>query len=254
MAGSFYVEFNPPVPRTFLEQTYNLGDTLLDNKEHHLELKLGIVKLQKKFQARIFLYMIPKTSSPVIVTIPTAVNYVSLSPEDFRQIIEDRHCEEFFTQKLKTNMSYTMDETKIECNKQKMQMQILKTKTRFWGENSVILTPKNYFDLQLFYIESIDDTLLIMEEVWADIATQHYENVYSKLFKHYAKHKELKVNEANTRKKLRSIYYKIKGTVKSPASNCFSTTILGILISTYFHKLTLKALREVSYLRRGKLL
>ncbi len=83
MAGSFYVEFNPPVPRTFLEQTYNLGDTLLDNKGHHLELKLGIVKLQKKFQARIFLYMIPKTSSPVLVSIPTAVNYVSLSPVNF---------------------------------------------------------------------------------------------------------------------------------------------------------------------------
>ncbi len=253
VTGAYYIELRPPVPITVLEHTYDVRGEDDDQQQRRLQLKIGIVKIHRRFHCRLFLYMVK--SGGGIATAPT--NYISLSVSEFRKIVEDDDFEAFFKRGddvniVPVNLSSTIEEAEITCKITNNYMRIAKTIVRFLGENYVDITSENWFAIREYYEESLDDLLYIMQEEWAEIATQEYETLYNKLLKHYMKHKDLDVTDSNTRKKLKNIYYKTKALWKVPFQSCFTTTILSILISTYYHKLTLKVFRTISYLRRRR--
>ncbi len=258
VTGAYYIELRPPVPITVLEHTYDVRGGDDDDQQQQqqqqsqrLQLKIGIVKIHGRFECRIFVYMVNNGGG--IATAPT--NYVSLSVSEFRKIVEDDDFEAFFKRDtVVVNVTSKIEEAEITCKVSNNYMRIAKTIVRFLGENYVDITRGNWLAIREYYEESLDDLLYTMSEEWAEIATQTYEELFTKLLRHYIKHKDLEVTDVNTRTKLKNFYYKAKAPWRvsaTPNQTYFSTTIMSLLISTYYHKLTLKAFRTVSYIRRG---
>ncbi len=227
-----------------LEHVYNVGKNA---EKPELKIEVAVVKINDEFHCRILTHTLQKGNN--------SSNFISLSPNELQDIVENDRIDQFFNNgcTICNTPSIKIHDLEITFKDEQKIMRISKMKLEYLHENYVDISYQNWKRIENYYEESMEDLINVMEDDWANIATNLYEELHKKVVKSYLKHSNIEINNKNTRKKLKNIYYKLKCLYKTHSHYTpLCLTILGILISTYYSKLTADAATVITSIKLNR--